>query len=100
MTQEFVVDMQMLTGLKSDSPIIIKIVEDTYIFKPISVKIYGKYQEIADDDAKSKAFLLSECSVDPKITYEEAEEFPIGLANVLVNHLLRASFLMPPASTK
>lgn len=100
MTQEFVVDMTMLTGLKSDSEIIIKVAEDTYQLKPISLKIYGMYEQLSDSDAEAKAFLLSQCLVEPEMSEEETGELPIGLANILVNHLLRASFLMPPASTE
>lgn len=98
MTEEVVVNLDKLTGLKSDSPIIVNIADDSYLMKPVSLRIYSAYEAHEGGEHEKKAFLLSKCLVEPEIDMETALDFPIGLANVLINDLLRASFLLPPAS--
>lgn len=100
---EINVDMENLTNLNSESPILITIGDTTYKFKPISLKIFIKYERLSKeekDDTDGKAFLLSACSVEPTLSLEEAENLPAGLAAVIVSNLLRASFLMLPASNE
>jgi hypothetical protein len=99
---EINVDIAGLTDLKTNSQILIKIGETVYEFKPISLKIFTQYERLSKegDNTDGKAFLLEACSVEPKFSVEEAEELPAGLAAVLVSNLLRASFLMLPASNE
>lgn len=99
---EIKVDIEGLTNLKSDSQINIIIGDTTYELKPISLKVYTKYERLNDekDDTDGKAYLLHICSVKPTLTLEEAEDLPAGLAAILVTNLLRASFLMLPASNE
>ncbi len=99
---EINVDIAGLTDLKTDSQILIKIGETTYEFKPISLKVFTQYERLSkeNDATDGKAFLLETCSVEPKFSVEEAEELPAGLAAILVSNLLRASFLMLPASNE
>ena len=100
---EINVDIEGLTNLKSDSPILITIGNITYEFKPISLKTFIKYERLSkeeQDDTDGKAFLINTCSVDPIFSVEDAEELPAGLAAIIVTNLLRASFLMLPASNE
>ena len=99
---EINVDIAGLTDLKTNSQILIKIGETTYEFKPISLKTFTQYERLSKekDDTDGKAFLINTCSVEPKFSIEEAEELPAGLAAVLVTNVLRASFLMLPASNE
>lgn len=100
---EINIDIEGLTNLTRDSPIIITIGETTYKFKPISLKIFVQYERLSkeeQDDTDGKAYLISTCSVEPVFTMEEAEELPAGLGAIIVSNLLRASFLMLPASNE
>ncbi len=99
---EINVDIAGLTDLKTDSQILIKVGNPVYEFKPISLKVFTQYERLSKekDDTDGKAFLLEACSVEPKFSVEEAEELPAGLAAVLISNLLRASFLMLPASNE
>ncbi len=99
---EINVDIAGLTDLKMDSQILIKIGDSVYELKPISLKVFTQYERLSKekDDTDGKAFLLETCSVEPKFSVAEAEELPAGLAAVLVSNLLRASFLMLPASNE
>ncbi len=100
---EIIVDIDGLTNLTSESPILITIGDSTYKFKPISLKVFVKYERLSKeekDGTDGKAFLLSSCSVKPEFSLEKAEELPAGLAAILVSNLLRASFLMLPASNE
>lgn len=100
--KEINIDISDLTDLKSDSSIIINIGETTYKFKPISLRTFTQYERLSkeNDATDGKAFLLNECAVKPEFSIEEAEELPAGLAAVLVTNILRASFLMLPASSE
>lgn len=99
---EINVDIDGLTNLKSDSPILIKVGDTTYEFRPISLKVFTHYEKLSkeEDDTDGKAYLIQACSVKPKFDIEEAENLPAGLAAVMVSNLLRASFLMLPASNE
>ena len=100
---EIIVDIEGLTNLTSESPIIITIGEVTRKFKPISLKVFVKYERLSkeeNDDTDGKAYLISACSVDPIYSLEEAEEMTVATGSILVNNLLRASFLMLPASNE
>lgn len=99
---EINIDIEGLTNLTSESPILITVGDITYKFKPISLKTFSKYEKLSKekDDTDGKAFLLSSCSISPVFSIEEAENLPAGLAAILVSNLLRASFLMLPASNK
>ncbi len=99
--KEINIDVEGLTDLKSDSQIIINISETSYEFKPISLKTFTKYERLSkevDDPTEGKAYLIAECSVKPVFSLEDAEELPAGLGAIIVTNLLRASFLMLPAS--
>ena len=99
---EINVDIEGLTDLKTDSQILITIGTTPYELKPISLKVFTKYERLSKekDDTDGKAFLLNVCSVEPHFSVEEAENLPAGLAAILISNLLRASFLMLPASNE
>jgi len=100
---EINVDIAGLTNLTSDSPIILNIGEIKYEFRPISLIDFVQYERLSKEEKDStdgKAFLISVCSEDPKYSLEEAEKLPAGLGAVIVANLLRASFLMLPASNE
>ena len=99
---EINVDIAGLTDLKTDSQIIINMGESSYEFKPISLKTFTQYERLSkeNDATDGKAYLISECAIKPIFSIEEAEELPAGLAAILVTNLLRASFLMLPASNE
>lgn len=100
---EINVDIEGLTSLTSESPIFITIGAVTYKFKPISLKTFVHYERLSkeeQDDTDGKAYLINSCSVDPIFSVEEAEELPAGLGAIIISNLLRASFLMLPASNE
>ena len=100
---EIKVDIEGLSNLTSNSAIVLTIGDTTYKFKPISLKTFVKYERLSkeeSDETDGKAFLISACSVDPIFSMEEAEELPAGLGAIIVSNLLRASFLMLPASNE
>ncbi len=99
---EIIVDIEGLTNLTSDSRVLITLGDTTYEFKPISLKVFTKYERLSkdNDDTDGKAFLLHACSVDPVFTIEEAEDLPAGKGAILATNLLKASFLMLPASNE
>lgn len=100
---EINVDIAGLTNLTSDTPIILNIGKNKYTFKPISLIDFVQYERFSKEEKDAtdgKAFLISICSEKPKYSLEEAEKLPAGLAAVIVSNLLRASFLMLPASNE
>jgi hypothetical protein len=100
---EINIDMASLTNLTSDSLIILNIGKNKYTFKPISLIDFVQYERLSKEEKDStdgKAFLISVCSIEPKYSLEEAEKLPAGLGAVMVSNLLRASFLMLPASNE
>lgn len=100
---EINVDIVGLTNLTSDTPIILNIGDNKYTFKPISLIDFVQYERLSKEEKDStdgKAFLISVCSEKPEYSLEEAGKLPAGLAAVMVSNLLRASFLMLPASNE
>jgi len=100
---EINVDIKGLTNLTSETPIILNMEEKQYRFKPISLIDFVQYERLSkeeQDATDGKAYLISKCSVDPVFTLDEAEKLPAGFAALIVSHLLRASFLMLPASNE
>lgn len=100
---EINVDIESLTNLTKESIITITIGDITYKFKPISLKTFVQYERLSkeeQDDTDGKAYLISTCAVEPIYSLEEAEELPAGMGAIIVSNLLRASFLMLPASNE
>jgi hypothetical protein len=93
-------NMDELTNLTAESEIQIVIKDSVYIMKPVSARLFFEYQEVEEKDKtiKSKAFIVSECLISPRMTADEILDQPVGLLGILYNELMNASFLIPPTT--